>query len=912
MGSQTRVFLIAVLYAPVVALSQPHPGTPQIPFTFVENRGQDAPDVRFAGQGEGFRLLFRKSSVELQKGGDSMVTQFMASSPDSRIETARPGQSHASFFMGSAASEWVSDTAVFQEVCYRGLWKGVDLRFRTNATRPIEEYILASGEAAESIRLLPDGNVTVTDDGGMLVTRRTGTGEMRQRIEEPPHVYRKGPGGESPLAARYRLRSDGTVGISVGSGENRPKTANAVIAFSGYFGDGSQTVITAIAVSSVNNIVVAGYTNGTSLPTTGGARPNYSGGVDAFVAEFSPSGGQLLFCTYLGGSGVDEATAIALDSSNNIYVTGWTSSSNFPVLSAAQPRLSGSRDAFLTKLSSSGNAIIFSTYVGGTGADQGYAIAVDAAGAPVIAGDTTSPGLPLSTGTAGARYGGNQDAFVARFSPSGSLAFMTYLGGTGQDHAAAVAIDSTAAIYVGGSTYSSNFPVQNATQAHSGGGQDGFVSKLSSDGKTFAFSTYYGGSGGSPGAPEEVNALVLVPKNVIVAGTTSSANFPVAGATSQATFGGGLTDGFIGRLNSTTGILTRSTYLGGSGDDGINALAIDFFGDTYVAGYTDSSDFPLRNPLPGSALGGMNAFTAKILATTFAFSTCIGASGGTANALAIDSMTNVIVAGETGSSSIPVIGALEGWPGGQLSSFLTKISPPFTLALDRSSTFLFDVWHDTGYNGSNVNLNSSVFGLPGDIPISGDWDGTGKKRIGVFRNGVWYLDVNGNGVYDNGDLAITFGQAGDLPIVGDWNGAGRIKLGLFRNGTFILDLSGHLSGVSTGLADATFSFGLPGDIPVANDWNQSGTTKVGVFRNGQWLVDYNGDQVFNAADKTYTFGQAGDIPVVGDWDSSGVPKIGVYRGGLWILDYGGYNAFLGAQYTLNIAFGSSAYSPVVL
>jgi hypothetical protein len=207
-----------------------------------------------------------------------------------------------------------------------------------------------------------------------------------------------------------------------------------------------------------------------------------------------------------------------------------------------------------------------------------------------------------------------------------------------------------------------------------------------------------------------------------------------------------------------------------------------------------------------------------------------------------------------------------------------------------------------------------VFGGQTDLPVVGDWDGTGRKRVGVFSNGNWYLDINGNGVFDSGDLTIPWGQPGDIPLVGDWLGSGHIALGLFRSGTFILDLSGHLSGVSTGRQDAVYTgFGQASDIPVAADWNGSGTTKVGVFRAGTWLVDYNGDGIFNASDRTYQYGAAGDRPVIGDWDSSGDRnRIGVYRNGLWILDYDGDNAWtVPVLNEMVLSFGSTGFLPLV-
>jgi hypothetical protein len=891
---------------------------PQLPFTFTENRGEAAADVRFVGNGPEFKALFRDNSVEFQRGRARVTVGFAGAKPHPAPAAQEPTGAVSNYFSGSDPRLWITNLTQFRVVCYRDVWPGIAVRFLAESAHPKSEYVLAPGASIESIHLRFDGDVRLRNDGGIVVSKALPSGEkseISEISEDAPLLYQEGALGRSRVAGAYRVYPDGTVGFTAGQYDRgRTLVVDPIVVFSGYFGDGSQTVVTTVAINSYNNIVVAGYTGGTALATAGAAMRSYEGGIDAFVAGFSPSGGQLLFCTYLGGSGEDQALGIAVDSSNNTYITGWTSSTNFPVVNPAQSKLSGTRDAFVTKLNAAGSAIVFSTYLGGSGADAGYGIALDSNNAPVIVGDTTSSNLPGTSGTAGPRYAGNQDAFVAKLAASGNaLIFATYVGGTGQDHGAALGLDSANSIYIGGSTYSTNFPVLNAAQPHSGGGQDGFVTKLSASGTSFLYSTYYGGSGGSPGAPEEINALAIVPNNVVVAGTTSSTNFPVTAVANQPVFGGGLTDGFIGRFDETTGALTRSTYYGGSGDDGINALAVDFFGDDYIAGYTDSVDFPVRNALPGSSLGGMNAFVAKLVARTEPFSTCIGSSGsGSANALAIDSMTNVVVVGQTGSSGIPVSGDMERYPGGALSSFIIKMAPAFTPVLEGAGTFLYDTWHDTGYNGPNLNLNVSAFGVPGDIPIGGDWDGTGWKRIGVFRNGTWILDINGDGVFDAGDKTVVFGQAGDLPVVGDWNGTGRLKLGLFRSGTFILDLSGHLAGAPTGLSDATFSFGLPGDMPVAADWNQSGTTKVGVFRNGQWLIDFNGDQLFNSLDKTYTFGQAGDIPLIGDWDGSGLPKIGVYRSGLWILDYGGYNAEVRIQFELTFAFGSQSYYPLLL
>ena len=360
--------------------------------------------------------------------------------------------------------------------------------------------------------------------------------------------------------------------------------------------------------------------------------------------------------------------------------------------------------------------------------------------------------------------------------------------------------------------------------------------------------------------------------------------------------------------------LLQSTFLGGALADGINAIALDFHGNPYVTGFTASQDFPVQRPLQNTNPGLMDAFVVKFNPTLSSalFGTYLGGSGSdSGNAIAVDGQTSIFVSGQTSSGDFPVTGNGQNSMPSVLSSFVSKIGASFSMGVaygvQGQMFFTTDPWHVAAYT------QTALFGNATDLPVVGDWDGTGKKRIGAFRNGTWILDMTGNGTMDASNKTVSFGQAGDIPVVGDWRGTGRIALGLFRQGVFILDLSGHLTGVPTGQSDAVFTFGQGGDIPVAADWSGSGTAKVGVFRNGLWMVDYNGDHVYNNLDRSYIYGQAGDIPVVGDWDSSGNPaKIGVFRAGLWILDYDGDNAWT-VPYVNEMAlgFGFPGQIPVV-
>jgi len=891
--------------------------SPQMPFSFVENHGQTDPHVRVVGDGPRFRAWFDDNGVLLRQGTGTVRIDFVGAQPQPAITLAEPIGALANYLHGSDPARWQTNLPMFRAVRYDGVWPGVAMTFSEDKNSAKVEYKLAPGTDIAQIRLHFAGEVTIEADGSLTV--RSATGQFH---EERPFLYQENGHARTPVTGGFVKNADGLVAFTARYDHTRPLVIDPSIQFSGYFGGTSEDTITAVAVSSTFNVIAAGWSLSVDLPASGGAHTLNSGGVDAFVANFSPVGGQLVSCTYLGGSGDDRAFGVALDTSGNTYIAGWSSSNNFPVVDGVQSHLSGARDAFVAKLNPALNTLIYSTYLGGSGVDYANAIAVDSLGEAVIVGDTTSANLPVTTGAFQTKLAGGQDAFVARLAANGAaLSFLTYFGGNSTDHGAAVQIDPTGPIVIGGGTSSVNLPVLLASQAHLNGGQDGFVTKFNSTATALVFSTYLGGSGGSPGFPEEVNGLSIGPsRNIVAAGITSSANFPVTSTAYQQVYGGGQTDGFLTKLNGTTGAIQASTYLGGSLNDGINAIAGDPLGRLYVTGFTISTDFPVLRPSQNASAGGsagsMDAFVATLNSglTAVTFSTYLGGSGSdSGNAIAVDLMTSIIVGGQTTSPDFPSSGSLAAFPTEVVSSFLTKLMPDWTLEVANPSAgtpgTTIDTWHTAGFNGSVPDTTLYSYGQAGDVPVTGDWTGSGVKRIGIFRSGMWILDTNNDGILDTGDRIVAFGQAGDIPILGDWTGTGVIKLGLYRAGSFILDLSGHLSGVPTGQADATFAFGLSSDIPVAGDWNATGTAKVGVFRNGSWLVDFSGTHV---ATKTYTYGQTGDIPVTGNWDSAGLTRIGVYRAGSWILNFSGTNVLgvLG-QTDLDIAFGSAGQTPIV-
>lgn len=904
MLSRTTASLISVLW--VISATSAEGSklvSPRMPFVFVENRGQVDNRVRYIGGGGDFKAWFEDRRVVLQQGQNVVAIDFGGGGRPV-ITPERPMDARANYLHGNDSRHWQRDLPLFEAIRYSGLWPGVELTYTSEQNGFKAEYLVSPGADPDAIRLKFDGEARIQSDGTLRVSGVSG-----EFTEEKPVLYQLIAGKRIQVTGGFEKLPGGSIGFRTGPYDRtQPLVVDPSILFSGYFGGSAEDTITAVAIDAMSNVVVAGWTESTDLPVSGGAQMKYGGGVDAFVASFLPNGGGLLYCTYLGGSGEDQALGIATDSARNVYVTGWTASTNFPVVGAFQSHLKGTRDAFVTKLAPSGNTLVYSTYLGGSGVDTGYAIAVDSSGDAAIVGDSTSTDLPATAGVYQPKLAGGQDVFLAKLSPLGnSLIFLTYFGGSGTDHASCLYMGSGGGYFFGGYTLSSNLPLVDPFQPKSGGGQDGYYAKLSPDASTLKFSSYLGGYGS-----DQVSAIYYDPSDyVVVAGTTSSPNFPTTPGAFQTTFGGE-TDGFITRFNPSRG-LAESTFLGGSATDEITGMVEDFHGVPYVTGLTDSPDFPLQYPTQAANAGGMDAFVVKLNTALSAvtYGTYLGGSGSDGgNAIAVDFETSITVAGQTGSGNFPVAGNSQPYSSEMLSSFLTKFAPNFTIGVAYGSAgqlaFTTDPWHIAN------DVSTTSYGPATAIPIVGDWNGTGTKEIGIFNNGTWTLDTNGNGILDSGDKVVQFGQAGDLPVVGDWLGTGHIALGLYRQGTFILDQSGHLSGVPTGQSDATFPFGQAGDLPVAADWNGSGTTKVGVFYNGVWQVDYTGSRIFANA-VSYTYGQAGDLPVVGDWDSSGRPsKIGIYRQGLWVLDYDGDNAWtIPYVNEMVLGFGTTGYTPLV-
>ncbi|HEV2232875.1 MAG TPA: SBBP repeat-containing protein, partial [Terriglobia bacterium] len=509
------------------------------------------------------------------------------------------------------------------------------------------------------------------------------------------------------LDGRYILTANNQIGFEVAAYDHtKPLVIDPVLSYSTYLGGSNFDYAYGIAIDPAGNAYVTGQTDSVDFPNLGQVQSSGGGTCtddllspfvcfDAFVAKLNPAGTALIYSTFLGGSNQDYGTGIAVDSSGNAYVTGYTLSTDFPTLNPFQAANAGGNcgtslaplpcyDSFVTKLDATGTALVYSTYLGGTGFDLASGISVDPSGAAYVVGSTSSTNFPVTGQPLQAAYGGGlYNAFVTKLNPAGStIAYSTYLGGSREDHGAAIVIDSTGEAFITGYTNSSNFPTMNPLQGALASGTcglgpcfDAFIAKLNATGSALIYSTFFGGNGGDYGYGIAADAA----GDAYITGLTTSTNLPVTPGAYQPTGGGTNYDAYVMKMNPAGSALIYSTYLGGIGGEVANGIAVDLSGNAYVTGYNHGGAFPIASPLQSINNGFTDAFVAKMNAAGSAliFSTYLGGSGNdVGQGIAVDTSGNVFVVGGTFSADFPVTaGALKTtYGGGAYNAFVAKIS----------------------------------------------------------------------------------------------------------------------------------------------------------------------------------------------------------------------------------------------
>jgi hypothetical protein len=691
-----------------------------LPLAFEANQGQTSPDVRYLAHGQSYQLFLTNQEAVLTlrqpaagaksaKGASVLAVRtqrkpnaavknsvvrmhFDGANPAAEIAGTKQLLGKTNYFIGNDPKKWRTGVPSYEAVRYQEIYPGVDVLFYGRQRRLEYDFIVAPGADPRAIALSISGarKLELNSQGDVLMSVAGG-----KVVLQKPVVYQEVNGQRREIAGNYTITNEHQIRFAVGAYDRtQPLTIDPVLNYSTYVGGESTDLGLGLALDAAGDAYITGLTSSTAFPQmnpiSGTAPADLVALGTAFVTELNPTGTALLYSTYLGGSGNafgDEAFAIALDAASppNIYVTGFTGSSDFPLSTTVLPfqgtapaSVAAASAAFLTELSpsASGTAqLAYSTYLGGDINDEGFGIAVDAGGKVYVVGVTQSTTFP-QVGTQITRgqisMGDVGNAFLSKLDPTMSgtpgLLYSTYIGGTGAgsnflsgfaDTAQAVTVDGTGDAYLVGGTMSTDFPVAGAAIAGSAacganGSGSAFISVVNTVAQTLTYSHCLSGNPGAEaafGVTLGTGVPAVATKIAYITGTTSSASFPhTAGSIPPA---GSVVNGvaFLSMLNTLTGTLQYSTFLGGTASDTGFSVASDSAGLAYVGGLTASADFPITQGALQETRSNPNGsgFVAKISPNGHGISDLVYSSyftGQTVNTvLTPDSVQGIAVSG---------------------------------------------------------------------------------------------------------------------------------------------------------------------------------------------------------------------------------------------------------------------------
>lgn len=688
---------------------------------------------------------------------DRCVMQFIGANPNAQPVGSQPLSGKISRFSGNPES-WQPAHATYGQVLMENIYPGINVVFYGNQDVLEYDFNLAAGVDASqiAIRFVGSKKLSIAKDGSLVINVSAG-----QIVQHAPVAYQVLNGSRKEIRADYHLLDTHTATFALGEYDHRqPVVIDPVLTYSTYFGGNYGDQPWAIAINPTDgSIYIAGQTfsskisNNIPLSSLDAFQTNYLGGKlsgDAFVARFDSTGTNLIYASYLGGSGNDGALSLAVDAAGNAFIAGFTDSTNFPATTNAfsshlnsQHTKSGFPiDAFVAELNPTGDALIYSTYLGGNSMDAAYGLALDSADNAYVTGYTYSTNFPVTSASAYQKtlqcsntVYFNANAFVSVIAAGGgSLTYSTYLGGTNFDEARAIAFNNNR-VFVAGYTASTNFPATNflADFKFLNGNEcqytnnkkstlnfssDAFVTAFdasSPSSLTMMYSTLLGGTNKDVATSIAADAA----GNAFVAGYTMSTNFPYTTTNVP-----DLTPAFVHTNDfkkhfawATNGFLTQikwdgastaigySTMFGGRGVNVANGVALDAAGNAYVVGSATCTNFPATTNLIVPPLTSTNnsrkkgdnqtrlsdaviiVFNAD--ASSLLFSAYLGGKENDyGNAIALDSAGDAYLAGQSTSTNFPTVNPWKSYRTGSNDMFIAKISTSdlFTLSIVPAAT----------------------------------------------------------------------------------------------------------------------------------------------------------------------------------------------------------------------------------
>ncbi len=600
----------------------------------------------------------------------TIKANFVGANPNPQMVGLEEMEYKCNYFIGNDPDEWHTNVPNYHAIVYEEIYEGIDLKYYGNGTQMEYDFIVSPGadpsqvsiqyEGAESIAVNANGELVVETkwgevvenhpviyqidndsrfevEGEYILTGANSFGFTLSSDYDPTlplvidpvleySTYLGGVDGEEygygiavdsygaayvtgdvwssdfPILNPYQGIAQGSYDVFVTKFNNNGDS----LVYSTYLGSSGDDVGHDIAVDASGAAYITGRTSSNYFPRVNSYQGTYQGSYDSFVTKLSSAGNSLVYSTFLGGDGEEWGNGIVVDTTGSAYVTGYTFSTDFPLVNSYQTDQNYA-DAFVTKFSSEGNSLIYSTYLGGNNHnDYGNGIAIDSYGAAYITGHTSSDDFPTQNSFQDT-INGYYDAFITKLDSSGnSLIYSTYLGGNLGSKGTDIAVDDSREVFVTGVTNSTNFPTLNAYQETLHGTSDAFVTKFSSTGDNISFSTYLGGD-----STENCYDIVIDEGEAIyVTGETYSSDFPTVNDYQETL--GGYSDAFVTKFDYSGNNIIYSTYFGGNNYDHGLSIAIDNFGAVYITGSTRSNNFPTLNPFKAiNQFGSPDAFVTK-------------------------------------------------------------------------------------------------------------------------------------------------------------------------------------------------------------------------------------------------------------------------------------------------------------
>jgi RHS repeat-associated protein len=662
----------------------PAQSLPTVPVAFTINSGQAPGPHSFYSQGPGYNLFLGGSQALFslpgaQPGGSDQLTLAFAGANAVTPIAGAPLTWRSNYFTGNGS---FVDQQNFASVSLPAVYSGIDVVYYGSADGQFEYDLNAAPYADVSqVRMQFQGAASMhTDKAGSLVLTFADGASL---VEHAPVAYQpNATGGRDSVNSSFVLNPDGSVGFTLGNYDpSKSLTIDPQLVFASYFGGSGQETGNTVTVATDGSVFVTGTAPSLSSIYT-----------DSYIAHFASDGRSLIYVTYFDGSGSSSGNAVNVDPAGNAVLVGTTAASNYPVTTGAvQTSMSGPSSGYVTRLNATGDNLLYSSFFNDTTPNS---VAVDALGEAYVSGQATS-GMSTTTGAYQTSFSGTYAPFIAKFNAAGtSLLASTYVGGTGlgaEASANSIAVDSSGNAYIAGAVVSGSYPTTVGAYQTTGGAGDAFVTKVNSSLSALSYSTYLGSS-------TTVNAIAVnLAGDAYVTGGTLSSSYPTTTGAYQTSLSG-LQNAFITEFNAAGSALVYSSYFG-SGSTQANALALSPDGTAFIAGATNSSSLPTTSALGGTGWhsgGGSEAFLTQFNAagTSLLFSTYLGTTAfgytSVANALTLDPVGNIYVAGSAGGGVPTTTGAYQTTYGGGGDAFLMKIDPgldpPILTGISPSST----------------------------------------------------------------------------------------------------------------------------------------------------------------------------------------------------------------------------------